>query len=260
MLDRFLGAAGEIAKVVMALSVVGIVGFLLMSVLRLANFKNHTMPAAIILTVVFFVAFEVKSIAGKFAASQGRRHTKIMEKADVLAREKKYAEAAELYIRQAQKEGKTSDLAFSIYSRYAFGMWIKAGEPRKALQEAGNVLWGYVANNGMWMKYNSGDDVEKLTSMVSDFFGAGYIAEGAFLAGEVNKELERFGLPMRCAAVPVGKNVFPVSCSNCGANVFSNPYHDIARCEYCKATIYPINEGNSNTGQSASSDTSPHCR
>lgn len=240
-LDKFIEIVRTIGSALMVLSVIGIGGCLLMPALGFANFRKHTMPVAIVLAILFFVAFEVRSLAAKFAASRQRRHSKIMEKVDDLARQGKYAEAAEVYTLQAQKELKISDLAYSLYCKYAFEMWIKAGEPRKALHEAANVLWVYVANDGRWMKHNSGDYVENLTSMVSDFFGAGYIAEGAFLAGEVNKELERFGLPMRCAAVPVRKNVFPTSCSGCGANVFSNSYQDIARCDHCDAVIYPLN-------------------
>ncbi len=225
----------------MVLAGIGIGGSLLLPLLGVANFRKHTMPSVIVLTILFFIAFEMRSIAAKFAASRARRHSKIMEKVGDLARQGKYAEAAELYTLQAQKELKISDLGYSLYCKYAFEMWIKAGEPRKALHEAGKVLSVYVTNDGRWLKYNSGDYVENLTSMVSDFFGANYIAEGAFLAGEVNKELEKFGLPMRCAAVPVRKNVFPTSCSGCGGNFFSNPYQDIARCGYCKAVIYPLN-------------------
>ena len=78
-MGNFLGGVGGIAKVVMALSVIGIGGCLLMPLMGIANFKNHTMPAAIVLTILFFVALEVKSLAGKFADSHGRRHSKIME-------------------------------------------------------------------------------------------------------------------------------------------------------------------------------------
>lgn len=240
-LDYIIEIARTIGGALMVLSGIGIGGFLLLPVLGVADFRKHTVPAVIVLAILFFVAFEVISIAAKFAASRARRHSKIMERVDALARQGKYSEAAEVYTSQALKELKISDLAYSLYCKYAFEMWIKAGEPRKALHEAGKVLSVYVTNDGRWMKYNSGDNVENLTSMVSDFFGANYTAEGAFLAGEVNKELEKFGLPMRCAAVPVRKNVFPTSCSDCGGNFFSNPYQDIARCGYCKAIIYPLN-------------------
>jgi len=197
---------------------------------------------AIVSFFLFFVALGLIERAAKFNASGERRFSRTLQQGKALALVGKYAEAAEFYTRQAQKELKNNAmLSFAFYCKHAFQMWVKAKEPRKALQEAGNVVSVYVMYDGRWMKQNSGDDVEKLTSMVSDLFGADYIAEGAFLAGAINKELEKFGLPMRCAAVPVRKNVFPASCTDCGANFFSNPYQDIARCDYCKAVIYPLN-------------------
>lgn len=59
--------------------------------------------------------------------------------------------------------------------------------------------------------------------MVSDFFAAGYIAEGAFLASEINKELERYRLPVRYAAIPAGKNEFPTFVFRLRRECFQQP-------------------------------------
>ncbi|MCY7345930.1 MAG: hypothetical protein LH614_06875 [Pyrinomonadaceae bacterium] len=246
---RMIGGA------VMVLSVVGFVGSLLMPAVGFASFYKHTMPVTILSGFFFFVALALTERAAKFAASRKPQQSKIWnepaeilkeatevwQKAYDLAKQGRYAEAAEVNARQALEELKVSEPAYCLYCKSAVEMWIKARETGKALYEARNILYIYVKNDGKWLKYNSGEYAENLTSMVSNFFAAGYAAEAAVFAGEVNHQLESFGLPMRCAVVPVHKNIFPTSCTDCGGNLSHNPYQDTAQCGYCKAIIYPLN-------------------
>lgn len=169
-----------------------------------------------------------------------RRRSKISREAYDLAEQGRYAEAAEVNARHALEELKDSDLMYSLYCIYAFEMWIKAQEPGEALREARNVLRVYINEDGKWLKYGSAYP-DNLMAMVSQFFAAGYAAEAAVFAGEVNRELEKYELPVRCAAVPVRKNIFPVSCSDCGANLSHNPYQETAQCSYCRAIVYAVN-------------------
>ena len=227
-----------LGNVVMVLTVVGFAGSLLMPAMGIADFKKHTMPVTVLSVFFFFVALALTDRAAKLV---GRRHSKLRKKTEVLIQQGRYAEAAEGYSSQALKELKKSELSFATYSIYAFEMWAKAQEPGKALNEARNVLCIYINNNGRWLRDKSGKYVDDLTSIVSDFYLTGFNSEGAVFAGEVNHQLEKFGLPMRCAVVPVHKNIFPASCSDCGGNLSHNPYQDTAQCGYCKAIIYPLN-------------------
>ncbi len=157
----------------MFFSVVGFVGSLLLPALGLAQFEKTTKPVTVLSFFFFFAAFALTERMTRFAASRTQRLTKALDEGAALVRQGKYAEAAEFYTRLAQKELKNNEWYFAFYCRNAFQMWIKAKEPHKALLEAGKVLSVYVMNNGRLMKYNSGDEVEKLTSMVERFFRGG---------------------------------------------------------------------------------------
>lgn len=241
MLDEFISFVKQCGVVLMALTIVGFVLFLLANTVGIAQWK-HIKMVSVPLVLVFVAGLSLRAVAVKADAYRNLRYSKIRKKTDKLAGQKRFAEAAELNMREALKElNNNYPLVYTMYCKDAFEMWLKAQEPGKALQEARNVLSIYLRNNGDWLRYNSADYVENLTSMVSDFFGAGYLSEGAVFAGEVNHQLEKYGLPMRCAAVPVHKNIFPASCTDCGANLSHTPYQDTAQCGYCKAIIYPLN-------------------
>jgi hypothetical protein len=225
----------------MILSGIAFVGCFIPPLLQVADFKKHMMPWAITSAVVFFAGFLVTVVADKVTAFRNEQISKLWEETGYLAAQGKYVAAAEIFTRHALKEIKRNELFFCLYCRNASEMWVMAREPDKALQEARNILQVYVKNNGKWLKFNTGKYVEDLTKLVNHFLAAGYNAEGAMFAGEVNQHLESFGFPMHCAAVPVGKNIFPKSCSICGAVLSSNPYQDVAQCDYCKAIIYPLN-------------------
>ena len=247
-LDKFMKmGARKLGIALMFLSVAGFVGFVFAPIVRVGNFDKHRTTFGILSGFLFFVALGLIERAAKFADSNKSGNSEnlnkineIWQKSYDLAKEGKYADAAKFNALQAVRELKVSEPMYCLYTKYAVEMWIKAGEPNKALDEARNILRVYVKNDGAWLKHKSGDYAKNFTSIVSDFFTAEYTAEAAVLAGEVNYQLEKFGLQIRCAAVPVRKNVFPASCTDCGANVFSNPYQDIAQCDYCKAVIYPL--------------------
>lgn len=262
-LDGIMEIAGMIGKALKFLSVVGFVGFvgyLLQTSIAKAIIKDYIFIAAMPAALLFFVGMVLSAAETRFADSGVRRYSKILKETYALTAQKRYAEAAEVFTRQAQKELKDNNVLYSTYCKNAFEMWVKAKEPGKALNEARNVLWLYSQNDGQSLKYNSGDKVEDLNSLVSSLLIADYAAEGAVFAGEVNNQLERFGLAVRCAAVPVSKNIFPTSCTDCGANLSHNPYQDTAQCGYCKAIIYPLNQSPeakqvyANAAQSANSD------
>jgi hypothetical protein len=179
-----------------------------------------------------------------------RKCGKIWDKTYKLKEQEKYAEAAEIYASFALERLKLSnsgygELSYCLYCKYAFEMWLEAENPQKMLAEGRNVLCVYSNNEGKWLKYSSGKNVEDLVTMVVQMHGAGFAAEADILAKEINGQLEKYELPMRCsvAAAPVRirGSVFPSVCPQCGAKVPYIENRENVECSYCETVIYAKN-------------------
>jgi len=182
---------------------------------------------------------------------QKRRRNKVNAEAFELARQEKYAEAAEVYMRFAPELLKYSqigygELMYCIYCRYAFELLIKAKDAEKSLEQARKTLEILLRNDGKWLKDNSGAQAKDILAMVGDLYIAGFAAEAEILAKEVNDQLEKYNIPLRSVvgavpkspAEPILKSKFPPKCSHCGAKIPYSPNEDAIECSYCETVIY----------------------
>lgn len=172
-----------------------------------------------------------------------RQRQKVWERAYNLAQQEKYTEAAEVYTKFAPKLLEYSNVGFGellycVYCNYAFEMWIKAKNVTNALQQARNTLHILSSNDGKWLKYNSGQQANDLLKMVIKLYGEGYIAEADTLSIEINEQLEKYNVPLRCAAAPSYRNQFPSICLQCGGKLPYSPNHNAIKCPFCDTTIY----------------------
>jgi hypothetical protein len=177
-----------------------------------------------------------------------RKCDKIWNETYKLKQQEKYAEAAEVYAAFALERLKLSnlgygELSYCSYCKYAFEMWLKAGNPQKMLEEGRNVLRVYSNNDGKWLKYSAGKNVEDLITMIVQIHGAGFAAEAEILSKEINEQLEKYEMPMRCsvAAAPVRGNVFPSLCPQCGGKIPKTENRNTVECLYCETVIYAKN-------------------
>lgn len=177
-----------------------------------------------------------------------RKSAKIWDKAYKLKQQEKYAEAAEVYAafafeRLKLKDSGYGELSYCSYCEYAFEMWLKAENPQKMLEEARNVLRVYGNNDGKWLKYSAGQNVEDLITMVVQMHGAGFAAEAEILSKEINEQLEKYEMPMRCAvaATPILGDYFPLLCPQCGAKIPKTESRNTVECLYCETVIYAKN-------------------
>ena len=173
-----------------------------------------------------------------------RKCSKIWNETYQLNQEEKYAEAAEIYAAFALERLKLGasgygELSYCLYCKYAFEMWLKAELPQKMLEEGRNVLRVYSNNDGKWLKYSSGKNVEDLITMVVQMHGAGYTVEAEILTKEINMQLEKSKMPIRCSvAAPPQENYFPTLCTQCGAKVPITENRKTVECLYCETVIY----------------------
>lgn len=166
-----------------------------------------------------------------------RRRDKIVSGAIGLAHKDQHPEAAAIYEQVAVEALEESELLASLYHKYAFEEWLAAKEPKRALEQAQNVLRMLIANDGKWLTYDSGENAEDLIMMVSKLYAAGYLAEGEKLAVESNTSFEKYGLPVRCAAAPVRRSKFPPICTQCGA-LPAGSFEKSITCTFCEAVVY----------------------
>lgn len=195
-----------------------------------------------------FIDYLPKFLRGYLLEKQRER---ICGKAYDLAKKEKYKEAAEIYTNFAPKLLEYDDIGFGelmycIYCKYAFEMWMKAKDVENALQQARNALKILIKNDGKWLKYNSGEQANDLLKMVVALYGEGYIAEGDNLSREINQQLEKYDVPLRCIASPVHRNKFPSICPQCGGKLPYSPNHNAIKCPFCETTIYSQQEQGSN--------------
>lgn len=172
-----------------------------------------------------------------------KRREKICAKAYNLAQQEKYAEAAEVYVRFAPelleyRQTGYGKLMYCVYCSYAFEMWIKAKDVKNALLQARNTLRILSSNDGEWLKYASGQQADNLLKMVVTLYGEGYIAEADTLSNEVNGQLAKYQVPLRCAAAPAHRIKFPSLCPHCGGKLPYSPSRFAIECPFCDTTIY----------------------
>lgn len=167
-----------------------------------------------------------------------RRRAKVVDKAIDLAAQEKYADAAEVYTRYAPEVLEYGELLYVLYCRYAFEMWIKAKDVGNALQQARNALRILCSNDGEWLKYSSGTHADDLLWMAGELYATGYIAEADIFSQEVNVQLEKYDLPMRCVVGTLRKSTFPSVCPQCGGNLPYSPYQHAIECPFCETVNY----------------------
>lgn len=167
-----------------------------------------------------------------------RRRNKLVSRAIDLAHKGKHSEAATIHEQIAVECIEESELLASLYYRYAFEHWLAAMDPKRALEQALNVLQMLIAKDGKWLTYDSGENVDDLIAMVSKLYAAGYLNEGETLAVESNKNLEKYGLPVRCSVGPVGRSKFPSLCSQCGGTLPVGSFERSVTCTFCQTVVY----------------------
>jgi hypothetical protein len=167
-----------------------------------------------------------------------RRRDKLVSRAISHHHKDEFEEAALIYERIAPECLTESELLASLYHGYAFEEWLNAKEAPKALKEARKVLRMLVANDGKWLTYDAGKNADELVSMVSKLYAAGYLDEGEKLAIESNTNFEKYGLPVRCAAVPVGRSKFPSLCTQCGGTLPPSSFEKSITCTFCETVVY----------------------
>lgn len=169
---------------------------------------------------------------------RSRRREKLVSRAISLAQDAKYPEAAVIYEQVAIQAIEESELLASLYHGYAFREWLAAKQPKRALEQARNVLRMLTANDGKWLIYDSGENADELVSMVGKLFAAGFLDEGEKLAIESNLALEKYGLPVRCSAAPVRRSNFPSICSQCGGTLPQGAFEMSITCMFCHTVVY----------------------
>lgn len=169
-----------------------------------------------------------------------RRRSAVVGKAIDLNSEGKFEEAAKIYEDFATEKLSETTLMSSLYRRYAFEMWMSAKKPQQALGQAKEALRLLCEDEGKWLKNDDGENADEIISMVSQLYAAGFTAEGADLAAESNEQFEIHGLPVRCAAEPVRRSKFPVSCSQCGGVLPESPFDISINCTFCQTVVYAL--------------------
>ncbi|HMJ08937.1 MAG TPA: hypothetical protein VK468_08025 [Pyrinomonadaceae bacterium] len=149
----------------------------------------------------------------------------------------KYAEAAGKYIEEAEIAKVDNDLIYADECRYAFEMWMKAGETEKALEQARNALSGY--KRGDWLK-GENDYIQNLLSMVSDLNKADHMDEADLLLGDINTYLVSVG-EMPATVTRWGKqHKFPDECPHCGGSITYHGYKQETQCTFCNGTVQAL--------------------
>lgn len=84
-----------------------------------------------------------------------RRRSRRTWKAIILAGEKRFAEAAQIYSDFADQHLTESTLQYSTHCEYSMENWIEAKQPQKALEQARRALRSFGNNDDEWMRYSS---------------------------------------------------------------------------------------------------------
>ena len=169
---------------------------------------------------------------------RSRRREKLVSRAISLAHDAKHADAAAIYEQVAVHAIEESELLASLYHGYAFQEWLAAREPKRAFDQARNVLRMLTAKDGKWLTYDSGENADQLVSMVSKLYAAGFLYEGEKLAIESNLALEKYGLPVRCSVAPVRRSKFPSLCVQCGGTLPQTAFEMSVTCMFCSTVVY----------------------
>lgn len=167
-----------------------------------------------------------------------RRRSAAVDRAIELDGKGDFAGAARVYEDFALESLSETTLMSSLYRRYAFEEWLNAKEPQNALRQALEALRLLCDDDGKWIKSDNGENADEVISMVSQLYAAGYPEQASELAAEANKQFEKYGLTVRCAAEPVIRSKFPAVCEQCGGRLPESPFAIAIECPFCHTIIY----------------------
>lgn len=167
-----------------------------------------------------------------------RRRSRNTWKAILLASDKRFAEAADLYSTFADRHLADRTLHYSTLCKYSMENWIEAKDPANALVQARKALRAFGNNDGEWLKYSAGDHAGVLVEMATQLHAARFTAEAEIFADEVNAQFERYKVPFRCILDPDERSPFPAQCEQCGGSLPSSTHRESIECPFCKVVIY----------------------
>ena len=135
---------------------------------------------------------------GFFSKLFAKDRVKISErKAKGLASQGRHTEAAQVFSTAAVEEMPANELISVDYYHDAFTEYVKAQDPKSAIEQARKALAVMSADDGSWIKYDSGGETEDLTAMARELFDAGYKRAARVVAKEVNDQFTKYGLSIR---------------------------------------------------------------
>lgn len=165
-------------------------------------------------------------------------------KAKNLASQGSHMEAAQLFSSTAVEEMPANELISVDYYHDAFTEYLKAKDPKIALEQGRKALELMAADDGSWIKYDSGGETEDLTAMARELYDAGYKREARIFAKEVNDQFTKYGLSIRVVLPESAARLeFPALCPQCGAPVSPAEAADEMQCPFCSCVIYAEPEG-----------------
>jgi hypothetical protein len=177
---------------------------------------------------------------GFFSKLFAKDRVKISErKAKDLASHGRHTEAAQVFSTAAVEEMSANELISVDYYHDAFTEYVKAQDPKSAVEQARKALAVMSADDGSWIKYDSGGETEDLTAMARELFDAGYKREARVVAKEVNDQFTKYGLSIRVVLPEAAVRLeFPALCPQCGAPVSPDETADEMQCPFCSCVIY----------------------
>lgn len=149
----------------------------------------------------------------------------------------KFAAAAETYERQADLDLPNNELIYADECKYAFEMWMKAGNYEKALEQARRALHGYTL--GDWLK-GENSYIDNLTEMVGDMRKADRVDEADAFLNDINKYLASIGEQPVVVTLSGKQRSFPDSCPHCGGTISYHGTLEEITCPFCNGVIHAL--------------------
>ncbi|MGH8499927.1 MAG: hypothetical protein ACRERV_14150 [Methylococcales bacterium] len=163
-----------------------------------------------------------------------RKSDRLGDIANRLKYDRKFAEAAKAYAAQADFDLPDNELIFSTECRYAFEMWMKAGDAANALAQARRALHGYTL--GDWLKGNH-NYIDNLTQMVVALRRADHLDEADSLLLDINDYLTSIGELPAVVAEFGNEPRFPAECPSCGGSIKYRGSRAVTTCPYCSGAV-----------------------
>jgi len=149
----------------------------------------------------------------------------------------KFADAAETYAQQADIDLPANELIFADECKYAFEMWMKAGNPQKALEQARRALNGY--SRGHWLK-GENPYIDNLTEMVGDLRKADRVDEADAFLSDINKYLISIGEQPVIVTLSGKQRSYPEACPHCGGTISYHGMLDEITCPFCNGVVHAL--------------------